>query len=316
MRKLLHIGMPKSASTYIQRNLLCQCPDVYHVGVARPQDDIGYVSREMGSLIEHDVLRAREEYFWNGAHNKGHELFQRVACHAADSGFSWLSLSEEHFGMVLDPSRPSRREVFRRLRFLSEGFDDVLIVWREPLELLDSWYKESIRLGLSKTSEQYYQWVWQSRFTGFLVDLDLRLLTEDVETIFNVTPKIVDFDEQVRGGGLSKLLGEWMKVVFPVGGRSNDQLSEHSLLRKRELNKGIRHDLGGDHYSHFQWHRLRDWIQLTGSSNDTMEDEIFGDVRLKRGMIQEAESGGGEENFDPLIEMGPFRKLVAEFLKA
>ena len=66
MKNLLHIGLPKMGSKYIQRQLFALYGDIHHLGVAIAGDDIGYVNRKVGSFIEHNLMRSRAEYFWAG----------------------------------------------------------------------------------------------------------------------------------------------------------------------------------------------------------------------------------------------------------
>lgn len=317
MKKMLHIGLPKTGSTHIQRQLLAKCEEIYHLGVAVEGDDIGYVNSKVGSFIEHDLMRSRAEYFWAGSHVKGRMLLDEQAQVADSVGAKWMTLSEEHFGMILDRSRPSRREVFRRLSHVLGRVDEVLFVWRDPMSLLDSWYRESIRLGNYGTSEEFYRWVWETRFSGFLVDLDMNLLLADVTAHFGVKAWVIDYDV-VTSGQIRKVIEEKLCVRFPSENeRVNDALSVDVLFEKRKINESMRHDLGRKHYSHFQWHRLRDWIFECGLGIETNEEEVFGDVLLKRASIEQAQASASRNNPNQqLIEDGFFRREVDRFLNS
>lgn len=192
MRLILHVGLHKTGSTYIQHHLITHREVLAAHGVLVPKTGIRPSSDSLntrdGGLPGYQglVSAARDQ---NAA--VWHQLYDEVKA----SHLKTVVISAEN---MLFPLSETREKNLDQLLTALSGFEDVEVValGRNPVVQLESFYKEWVSNGIrsgSRSIEEFY--VDHSETFS-----DMAFLFTPFEQAFDTTVKIGDFDQLKKDG--------------------------------------------------------------------------------------------------------------------
>lgn len=156
MKKFLHVGYPKTASTSIQAALSHQ-DQVYYLGKGIG-DGGGFVDRGFKKALRTMVLEANELAY---DPHKFSDILETHIEAAIDGEFSSIGMSEE--GILIPPNQPSFPvPITTRIKRLSDLFGSdttVVLTIREQLSWLRSWYRESLKWGVDYSFDTFCRYL-------------------------------------------------------------------------------------------------------------------------------------------------------------
>ena len=166
--RLLHIGFPKCMSTTLQRDLFAAHQEIMFLGWGHPDFEHGWISDEMATLCEVGI---RYEKVLNYQKRKAKKTFEKyLAEFEQDPSKKAVCLSFESFSFTMhfdvDPTIKADR-----LRHLLGKDTKVLIVIRNQLELIRSYYFECVRGGYAGAFDTFLDFNYHYQFHSIFSDL-------------------------------------------------------------------------------------------------------------------------------------------------
>jgi len=166
--RLLHIGFPKCMSTSLQRDLFAAHPDIMFLGWGLPDTEHGWISDEISALCEVGI---RYEKVLNFRKSSAKKIFdQYLTEFEQNSAKKALCLSYESFSFTMhfdvDPVIKADR-----LRYLLGKDTKVLIVIRNQLDLIRSYYFECVRGGYPGYFPTFLDFNFHYQFHSIFSDL-------------------------------------------------------------------------------------------------------------------------------------------------
>lgn len=176
VRRYIHIGYPKSASTSVQHTLLGNHPELYHLGNGYQGKNNVYIDDAVTKFAEVDVRYKREFSYKKDEAIAAFEPHFKAA--EEDDKFKAVGLSSEFFCFNLS----NEVDVVTKAKRLHEVFGDntcIIIVIREQLKLLTSLYTEMVKGGYPGTFKRFleYTYLFQDRSWCFEFCFDLMFET-------------------------------------------------------------------------------------------------------------------------------------------
>jgi hypothetical protein len=166
--KLLHIGFPKCMSTSLQRDLFAVHPEIMFLGWGHPDNEHGWASDELASLCEVGI---RYEKVLNFDKRKAKQTFNSFLKEFEESEMKKsLCLSYESFSftMYFDVDPVIKAE---RLRDLLGSDVKILIVIRNQLDLIRSYYFECVRGGYPGYFSDFLDFNFHYQFHSLFSDI-------------------------------------------------------------------------------------------------------------------------------------------------
>lgn len=166
--RLLHIGFPKCMSTSLQRDLFAAHPEMMFLGWGLPDTEHGWISDEISALCEVGI---RYEKVLNFRKSSAKKVFDRYLSEfEKDSSKRAICLSYESFSFTMhydiDPVIKANR-----LRYLLGKDTKVLIVIRNQLDLIRSYYFECVRGGYPGYFAPFLDYIFHYQFHSIISDL-------------------------------------------------------------------------------------------------------------------------------------------------
>lgn len=176
---IVHVGLPKSGSTTLQRNFFHSHPELEpfsHLSPLTWNSDLASILTEVASGRQRHLARARLTTYASSrdlktAPDTMGALIKRMAETAADSGKKPIYSAE---GLTSARTIPW----MRKLKHLQAAFDSpprVIIVIRRPLDFLLSAFNHKIVHGTAKVSD-FESWFWQLFPAGLTDRSDLQTI--------------------------------------------------------------------------------------------------------------------------------------------
>lgn len=250
VQRYVHIGYPKCASTSLQYFYFTRHPEMYHLGWGCSHTPSGWVTDDVAAAFEVDMRMAKTRQYrpevTRAAIGQHFEWAEKLDYKAV--GVSWESLC---FTLVYDVDVALKAA--RLFHAFGKG-TKIVVVLRNQLQLIRSMYFELVRGGMSKTFEEYLEFLYYWRFTGMTTDL----LYDDVLATFaalfgadNIV--LVPFESLAEDNArelkrISGFLG--LSDAVQTLGRLNATEDLRVLERVRKLNAGESHDFGAPLFSH------------------------------------------------------------------
>ena len=190
MKKYLHIGYPKCASTSLQRAFFAVHPEVFHLGVNAGK----YFNAGIQLAVEYEIRCAK---MFSYPAKKIKQAFDdgfaaaRSASHKKAVGLSSESLSLGYLDGI---------DVFVRANRIRQVFDGntlVVVVIRRQDQLLKSLYKQMIIGGMHWEWPLFLDWVWQTRDSGFFAELNYADMIGLYQKLFGKNNVMVIAQEQL-----------------------------------------------------------------------------------------------------------------------
>jgi hypothetical protein len=162
LRRYIHIGFPKCASTSVQLSLLATHPELYHLGNGYQQQNNIYIDEAVTNVVEVD-LRYKREFSYDS--EKAIAAFE-PHFQEAEEGGRWkaVGLSSEFLSFTLSNEIDVVTKA-KRLREIFGANTCVIIVFREQLSLLKSLYTEMVKGGYPGKFKKFleYTYLFQDR---------------------------------------------------------------------------------------------------------------------------------------------------------
>ena len=162
MRKYIHIGLPKCASTSLQNSFFSNHPELLHLGSGFNGITGRYIGRDIARAVESD-LRFKKEFLW-----RPEAITDVFAVHfkraAEQRDCRAVGLSSEFLGFTLGNEIDVTAKASRLRQVFGEN-TSVIIVIREQMDLLESLYREMIKGGYPGTYRNFleYTLLYQDR---------------------------------------------------------------------------------------------------------------------------------------------------------
>lgn len=323
MKKYIHIGYPKNFSTSLQRSFFAVHPEIFHLGIGCHESNIKYITPEISSIIEMYIRYSNNSIFYD-------ELPKIKTTFDAFFEEARLAPSKKAIGIsaeILSIGFASQDvDTFEKANRLKEIFGketEIIIILRNQMTLIKSFYSELVRLGYPYNYERYIEFMYKFHVSTFASDLRYDKTIQHYEKLFGKDNINVIISEEVKDSnskkiiikdGKNTLINELCNILnisylHSDFGHLNQALTNQELAIKKELNNEIAHDFSNITYDFIESHRLNDYFE-----HDLQMDhykEPFEDVKTKRKLIKEAQEKaklekyqGYEINFscDPKIE--------------
>lgn len=162
LRRYIHVGNPKCASTSLQISFFGNHPELYHLGNGYNQQNNTYIDEDVTTVAEVD-LRYKRDLAYN--REKAIAAFKEHFEAANGEGrYKAVGLSSEFLCFTLS----NEIDVTTKARRLHEIFGDntcIIFVFREQFSLLKSLYLEMIKGGYAGRYRNFleYTYLFQDR---------------------------------------------------------------------------------------------------------------------------------------------------------
>lgn len=262
MRRYVHIGLPKCASTSLQNSFFSNHPELYHLGSGFNGINGRYIDRDIARVVESD-LRFKKEFLWRpeavAAVFDGH--FQAAA---AQPGCRAAGLSCEFLGFTLG----NEIDVVAKARRLRQVFGEdtlVIMVIREQMDLLQSLHREMIKGGYPGTWRNFLEYTLLYQDRNWCHDFCFDRLLEAYSDLFGRDNVLVLPFEQLRqdpAGFLQTICQRLGISPFRNTLMAKNAASDPAELElMRRANEKWPHEFGGPFFQPFQSTRLKAWFE-------------------------------------------------------
>ncbi|KPV40420.1 hypothetical protein AN478_06400 [Thiohalorhabdus denitrificans] len=329
MNTLIHIGIPKTVTTSLQKDFFAKHPEIHYLGVGA-DGEIGYADAEIERIFEHLLLYARAEAF-EKERDLARDKIREQADRATEAGKKALVLSLEWLSFRFTPDMVDTRTMAMRLREIFGPGATVFALLRRQDHFLWSLYNEYVKHGLPMGWVEFLDYIYKFRERNFFPDLCYNELVESYAGAFGEPNVRVGFLEEYReqdgslktterGYELTRAVARILGVSeeSPALEHHNPSLSPEVLGHKLALNRSVRHDFGNLLFEHATLHRQR---TAHGRDRNLLDLDIYRDVRKKRLLIQEAQARAhvtppdlSETRMDPSVPV--YRWLMQQLREA
>ena len=187
---------------------------------------------------------------------------------------------------------------------------NLIIIIRNQVEVIRSLYRESVRVGLMGSYQEFvynlYKFQDRNYLFDFRYDLVYQCLTELLpkENIhFIVFENCRDENKDLIMNDGKVQLVEYISNALDVSyldvdfKHYNEALKDGEILAKSELNKVDRHDLGREMLFSVEIHRQVDYFRKELGLNEP-EEVVYEDVLTKRKLLKEVTGNSKEIKLD------------------
>jgi len=323
MNKVIHIGFPKNFSTSLQRSFFSKHPNIYHLGIGI-DNNLGYINDDIEVAVE-CFLKYSKEIQYCEYQNHIKKSFQICFSEAEKkTDCSLVSISSEHFSFpftndVIDTSLIAFR--------LSEIFPEeskILVIIRNQWDLIKSLYRECIRVGYAQPYNEFVNYLYRFQDRNFLLSLCYDRTLNLYARHFKPSNFGIFLFENYRGdnkqlstNNLIKDLSTFLQIPYvnlPIK-HYNEALSDSAIIKKRELNRLNKHDLGNILYDGAENHRLNKYYSNI-LNLELEEKDVFKDVITKRKLMKESIDHSISHNIDYSIDSKIEKKINKIFKKS
>jgi hypothetical protein len=263
LKKYIHIGYPKAASTALQKAFFGKHNQLYHLGCGAPKNekiwaDHGYIDENINIALEVD-LRYRNNFSYNG--NKVKSFFdnhfeiakQNKKVHA-------VGISNENICFNWHGGIDTTEKAKRLFEIFGEDTSIIILV-RNQKNLIESLYKESIRYGYNADFNEYLEYLWTYKDRNFLYDFCFDKVFElYIKYFTNKNVHVFFFEDfRVNSQSVIKSISHALQIDFynlPVRKEFNPQLNPDELYIKYLINKRFPHTLSKSIYNPSDTHRF------------------------------------------------------------
>lgn len=321
--KYIHIGMPKNLSTTLQRDFFTQHEEILHLGVG-VGSNVDYINKEIASACENHFQYSKK-YAYNKVKNKISDSFnEQFNKFYNDPNKKACGISLELLSFTFTPDQIDIEDKVERVFDVFGKGTKIILIIREQFKLIESLYKESIKIGYYGTFQEYLEYIYYSRDKNFIFDFNYDYLFDLYSSYFGKENIIVLPIEHYRyqtgeliynnsncllTDVLSKKIG--LSSFDANMNHYNKPLSNSELLAMRNLNKINVHGIGNQAYSTgTNFHRLKHYFrnELNIKITDT---KLYNDARIKNINIEKS-----QVNNDPLMEVDfYYPKRIKEYLE-
>jgi hypothetical protein len=297
--KYIHIGFPKNLSTSLQRDFFSKHPELMHLGTGANDHNLGYLDKSISIAVEF-YLRYAKDYVYSEKKDEIKSDFEKYFIAAQnDLKIKAVGISNEHMSFNFTPDNIDVTEKAKRLHGIFGSNTKIIMLVRNQLHLIRSFYKECIRVGYTKSYAEYIQYLYffhERNFTSdFFYDCTYTTYANlfGSENICLITMEdILENGELVKTPDgktlLPKKLCDFLGLSYPDLdiGHYNAALNDAVIEETRKLNAQYPHDLGNIIYGTAESHRITNHFEKNFDLPPPLE--ATDNVKLKRRVIGDA----------------------------
>lgn len=298
-RRYLHVGLPKSLSTALQRDFFAAHPALRHLGVGNGSN-VDYADPEVELAVEGHLMFCKELRYREKEAGVRQLFARHFAAADADPRVLAVGISNESLSFSTTPGHLDTSVKARRLRDVFGPDAEVILILRNQPALLRSLHGESIRNGHAGSFGEFLTWAYLYQDRSFLYDLLFDRTFDLYAGLFGAEHVHVLPLEEHRSGnhltvgpdGVATIVTRLCAIlgvpVVPLAiSRHNDALSPAVQILKERLNRAHPHDAGHALLRGVaNMHRLRQYFALDLQWDAS--DWLYDDVKRKRALIAEA----------------------------
>ena len=298
--KYIHIGLPKNLSTTLQRDFFTQHEDIMHLGVG-VGSNVDYINPKIAAACENHFQYSKK-YAYHQVKNKIKQAFyEQFDAFENDASKKACGISLELLSFTFTPDQIDIEDKVERVYDVFGKNTKIIMIVREQFNLIESLYKEAIKIGFYGTFQEYLEYMYYSRDKNFTFDFNYNYLFDLYAKYFGKENMIVIPIEKYRHqtGALiyednTCLLTNHLSKKLEISlfenelSHYNKPLSNSELLVMRDLNKTNVHGIGNQAYSTgTNFHRLKDYFR--SELNVAIEDDtLYADARIKNANIEKS----------------------------
>ena len=296
--KYIHIGLPKNLSTTLQRDFFNKHPEIYHLGIG-VDSNVDYINPKIASACENHF-----QYSRNIAYKKQKKNIKK----AFEIEFSKFNKnnSKKACGISLEllsfAFTPDQIDIEEKVKRVYEAFGKdtkIILIIRQQFKLIESLYKEAVKIGYYGTFKEYLEYIYISRDRNFIFDFQYDYLVDLYSEYFgkeNVEVLVIENYRDDNGElifnnnkcALTDRISDILEITkkdFELG-HYNKPLSLSELYSMRNFNSIENHGIGNQAYSTAtNFHRLKDYFKH--ELNLEIEDSLlYKDARIKNKNIE------------------------------
>jgi hypothetical protein len=298
-RRYLHVGLPKSLSTALQREFFSAHPALRHLGVGCGSN-VDYCDPDVELVVEDHLMHCKELRY-REKEEAAQQLFARhFAAAEADPNVLAVGLSNESLSFTTSPGHLDTPVKARRLHAIFGASTEVILILRAQPALLRSLYGEYVRNGYAGTYAAFLTWVYIYQDRSFLYDILYDRTFALYAGLFGAEHLHVLPLEEHRSAndlilgpdGIATIVTRLCAILgvplLPLTiARHNDALPPAAQAIKARLNRDHPHDAGHPQLGGVaNTHRLRQYFARDLQWDAT--EWLYDDVKRKRALIAQA----------------------------
>ncbi len=298
-RRYLHVGLPKSLSTALQRDFFAAHPALCHLGVGCG-GNVDYLDPDVELAVEGHLMFCKDLRY-REKEAAVHQTFARhFAAADADPRVLAVGISNESLSFATTPGHLDTTVKARRLQAIFGRGAEVILILRNQPALLRSLHGESIRNGYAGSYRDFLTWLYLYQDRSFLYDILYDRTYDLYAGLFGAEHVHVVPLEDHRSGndltigpdGIATIVTRLCAILgVPVApltiARHNDALPPAVQAVKERLNRAHPHDAGHSLLRGVaNAHRLRQYFARDLQWDAT--DWLYDDVKRKRALIAQA----------------------------
>lgn len=294
MKIIAHIGLSKNFSTSIQRSVFIKNPEILYLGVGHNKNNLDYISYKIENLFEYHLRYTKKIIFENEL-KKHRELIKKYILKAKKNGKKALVFSVDTLSVKLTPYDIDPFEKYERLRKLFGPDLKIILIIKNQIDLLKSFYRETVKLGNYEKYNDYISRILKLQksfyLNDFFYDHQYLSLTHHFKKR-NI--KILQAEDYLQYKKTDTLIDDIYKFLKlnkhnSKLGHYNKSLGSEILEKKRILNKKINHDISNFTFDIIESHRLKNFFSKELDLPHLKKDP-FKDVKIKNKMISSIKS--------------------------
>lgn len=273
MKKVIHIGLPKCASTSLQIDFFAKHPEIYFLGAGCNNNALGFADSAVRDFVEIELRFSKKAFY---KPEKYHRSFQEHFLSAEkNKKIKTVLLSSESFSF----NYLGEIDTYTKAQRLSEMFGQdtvILMVVRNQKELLRALYKEHIRQGYAGDFKDFMDYTIYHRYKNWFYDFDFLKILETYSAFFKRENIMVLCYEELKSDSASFLrkiasalsVSEHIKNLAEI----NVGFSDNQLSIQRELNKRCRAGVSNNAFRPSHLNRFQDFFADTDEYNQAVLD--------------------------------------------
>ena len=244
MKKYIHIGFPKCASTALQTHYFSKLDNVFHLGSSGGGTVAPYVHEKVRIAIEVELRMAKDFVYQREVVN---QVFDSCFSHAEFEGYSACGMSSESMAFTMHHDVDITQKALRLKAAFGDNTSIIIVVRKQP-DLLRSLYREYVISGISLRFEAFINAIYANRMRSVFHDLEYakvyRLYSNlfGAENVYVVPFELLEFDPQQVISCLDRAVG--VKSGMEEIPQENTGLSDVVIEKMRQLNAKTRHNMG------------------------------------------------------------------------
>lgn len=297
--RYIHIGYPKNLSTSLQRDFFGKHPELRHLGVGCGDNNLGYIDDETSLYVEF-YLRYAKDYVFDEKKDLIKDHFDRHFDAAEqDENIKATGISGEHMCFNFTPDNIDVSQKAQRLQGIFGSDTKVIMIVRNQLDLIKSFYNECVRVGYPKSYAEYIEYMFMFHERNFVSDFFYGNAYDLYAQLFGEQNICVLTMEEIRQQGdlvknnegkqvILERISKHLGISYPEFklGHHNQALGQSVIVHTRNLNAKNPHDLGNTIYGTAESHRILN--RFIKEMKVEPPDEAKNDVLTKRRVIGEA----------------------------